>query len=635
MRETQFISQNKENWREFEEELKKKEKDPDKLSRLFTEITDDLSYSRSFYPNRSVRYYLNSLAQRLYLNIYKNRKQTGNAFLKFWTEELPAIIYHSRKDFYISFAFFFLAVLIGVFCSTQDPDFVRQILGDSYVDMTLENIKNGDPMAVYKQTGELKMSLGITFNNLYVSFRTFALGILMGIGTLASLLYNGIMLGAFQYFMIEQGVVKESLLTIWQHGTLEIPAIVIAGAAGISVGRGWLFPGTYSRLQAFKYSALRGMKIFIGVAPIILMAGFIEGFITRHTEFPDAIRIMVILLSLAIIIGYYLVIPFRTSQAVRKQYEFEGLNDSPQFFSPETDKIHSTGEIFTHTFQLFQKVSGKAISISFWIAISYGILLFICSMFIDFSFSELSFRVNSSNAINSIIYLFTNGITNLFLTLGNFFNYSDYPLLFPLNTIVFTLITWTTLKQLKLQYFTNKNKKPDFKLLGYIFGVFAIINIIFFIPYGLAFFLVLLLFPFIWLFAQSISFEDNSISQSLKSTFELFKGTFSQLMSVSLSLFFFGMFAYLLVSSPFSYIVMEFLNWNLPFEETTKRTIFQIGIVIVSMFGIMLTSAFLITGFSLLFFTLKEINSARGIKIQIDQIGQKNRLNGLAKESDS
>ena len=152
-------------------------------------------------------------------------------------------------------------------------------LGDSYVDMTLENIQSGDPMAVYKSKGQFGMSLGITANNLYVAFLTFVLGAFFGIGAVIIMVSNGIMVGAFQYFFYAEGLLQESFLTIWIHGTLEISAIIIAGAAGMTMGRGLLFPGTYRRLQAFQVSAKRGLKIMLGITPIIIAAGFIEGFL--------------------------------------------------------------------------------------------------------------------------------------------------------------------------------------------------------------------------------------------------------------------------------------------------------------------------------------------------------------------
>ncbi|HOY07611.1 MAG TPA: stage II sporulation protein M, partial [Saprospiraceae bacterium] len=265
MRETKFIEQNKGKWADFEQMLREDRRDPDKLNDLFVQITDDLSYARTFYPNRSVRMYLNTLAQRIFHRVYRGKRFPAERLRLFWTDELPQLMWESRRTLWLSFAIFAIAFAIGVLSSIINPDFARVILGDSYVDMTLKNIENGDPMAVYKQSGPFGMTVGIALNNLFVAFRTAILGVLASLGTVFIMLYNGIMVGAFQYFFIEQGVFWPSFLSIWIHGTLEIGSIIIAGAAGLVAGSGLLFPGTYRRSQAFQISMRRGLKIFVGV----------------------------------------------------------------------------------------------------------------------------------------------------------------------------------------------------------------------------------------------------------------------------------------------------------------------------------------------------------------------------------
>ena len=283
MRETNFINQNKEKWEEYEEMLDRNATDPDRLNRLFVQITDDLSYSRTFYTNRSVRVYLNNLAQQIFFNIYKNKKSPLRRLLSFWVEELPRLVYESRIAFRVAFVVFVCSMIIGAFSAQMDPDFPRVILGDGYVDMTIQNIETGDPMAVYKDRSQFGMALGITANNLFVAFLTFLLGAFFCIGSIGILINNGIMVGSFQHFFYDKGVFQESFLTIWTHGTLEISAIIIAGAAGITMGQGLVFPGTLSRLQAFQISARRGLKIMVGLVPIFIVAGFIEGYLTRYT----------------------------------------------------------------------------------------------------------------------------------------------------------------------------------------------------------------------------------------------------------------------------------------------------------------------------------------------------------------
>ncbi len=177
----------------------------------------------------------------------------------------------------------------------KDPQFTSSILGDSYVAMTKANIEKGDPMAVYKSRNEIDMVVSITLNNLYIAFRTYVFGIFLSIGSLFILMYNGIMVGCFQYFFIERGLFAESALTIWVHGTMEISSIIIAGGAGITLGSGLVFPGTYSRLQAFQISGIRSLKLMLGVTPIFVFAAIIESFLTRYTDVPDFIRLLLIL----------------------------------------------------------------------------------------------------------------------------------------------------------------------------------------------------------------------------------------------------------------------------------------------------------------------------------------------------
>jgi uncharacterized membrane protein SpoIIM required for sporulation len=207
-----------------------------------------------------------------------------------------------------------ISVAIGVISAANDDDFVRLILGDSYVNQTLENIEKGDPMAIYKSMAPGNMFLTITINNIIVSFQCFVMGILFSVGTGYALFRNGVMLGAFQYFFYQRGMLTESMLVIWIHGTLEISAIVIAGAAGLTMGNSILFPGTYSRLQSFVMGSRQGIKIVIGLVPVFITAGFLESFVTRHTEMPMALSVSIILVSLAFIIGYFIIYPIQLNK---------------------------------------------------------------------------------------------------------------------------------------------------------------------------------------------------------------------------------------------------------------------------------------------------------------------------------
>ena len=312
MREAAFLKKNKDKWLLFEAVLDgKKDIEPDKLSDLYLEITDDLSYASSFYPKSNTSLFLNALAVKAHQKIYKSKKESKNRFISFFKTECPLLFYNYQKQLAIAFLVFVLFTIAGAYSASQDGDFVRLILGDSYVNETLENIEKGTPMAIYSQAGASKMFLMITLNNIKVALSTFILGILFCIGSLYLLMQNGIMLGSFVYFFSEKQLLWESSKTIWIHGTIEISVIIVAGCAGLVLGSGLLFPKTFSRVNAFKKSAKDGLKIMLSTIPFFIIAGFLEGFVTRHTEMPDWLALFIIISSLALIIFYYVIYPIK------------------------------------------------------------------------------------------------------------------------------------------------------------------------------------------------------------------------------------------------------------------------------------------------------------------------------------
>jgi uncharacterized membrane protein SpoIIM required for sporulation len=318
MREAAFVRKNKEKWQLFEDVLSKKSQvSPDKLSDLYIEITDDLSYAKTFYPRSNAVGYLNTVAATAHLKIYKTKKEGKNSILHFFRTAFPLAFYQHQKQLLVAFIVFAFFTGVGAFSAANDIDFVRLILGDGYVNMTLENISKGDPMAVYKEANEVEMFLGITINNIRVALYAFMFGMLFSVGTLYIMMQNGIMLGSFLYFFYDQGLLWESSRTIWIHGTIEISVIIIAGCAGMVLGNGILFPKTYTRLESFKRSIKAGLKIMVSTIPFFVVAGFLEGFVTRHTEMPDSLAILIIASSLFAIIYYYIVYPIKLNNKIR------------------------------------------------------------------------------------------------------------------------------------------------------------------------------------------------------------------------------------------------------------------------------------------------------------------------------
>jgi len=321
MREVAFIKQNKEKWLSFETAIFNNDfKDPDELASQYIHLINDLSYAQTYYPKSKVIGYLNQLAAKAFQKIYKTKREDTNRLTSFWKTEVPLIVYQYRKFIYIAFIIFTIFTSIGVISAANDGEFVRSILGDDYVNMTLENIENGDPVAVYKSGSNWGSFIGITINNLRVGIISFIFGVFGGIGTVYILFKNCIMLGSFQYFFYEKEVFWESVRGIWIHGSMEIFAIIIEAAAGLILGASILFPGTHSRLESFKQGAKTGVKILISTFPFTFAAGFLEGFITRYSNtMPNYMSVAIIIITLGIISFYYLVYPFKVFNSLKNE----------------------------------------------------------------------------------------------------------------------------------------------------------------------------------------------------------------------------------------------------------------------------------------------------------------------------
>lgn len=321
MREAMFIKKNAEKWKTYQHE---ETASPDETAERFVTLIDDLSYAKTFYPRSKVTRWINGIAAGIYQSIYKNKKEKYTRIFQFWKYELPLIFRKYHRIFLFTAVIFILFVALGYLSSAHNPLFVRGVLGDRYVNMTEDNIANGDPFGVYKDGNPFTMFVRIGFNNIRVAFLTFIGGFTLGIFTITLLWSNGIMLGCFQYLFFANGLGAKSILVIWVHGTIEISSIIIAGAAGFILAGGILFPGTYSRMEAFKRGAKDAVKVLLSLIPFFIMAAFLESYITHlmsetfdkkaDNGLPVWVSVIILLSSLALIIWYFVILPVKLSR---------------------------------------------------------------------------------------------------------------------------------------------------------------------------------------------------------------------------------------------------------------------------------------------------------------------------------
>ena len=338
---------------------RKENANPDELTKLFVEITDDLSYSRTFYAKRSVRVYLNYLSQIVFLKLNKNKKVRISKFLRFWTHGLPIEVARSWKAMLLSLSIFSGALMVGIVSTANDISYANEILGESYIEMTDENIQKGDPMGVYhRDESSAWSSFQLTRHNTQIAAFTYTSGFIAGIPPVVIMIKNGIMLGTFHYYLYHKGVLNESMWIIWIHGVLEISAIIIAGGAGLLLGGGLLFPGTYTRLQSLRISAKRSFKIALSCIFILIISGFLEGSITRFTKMPMAYKYFIVLGSLAFICFYFIAYPIYLYKTKIKPGRFVFNDDIPHVENKivSYEKVREVGDIFNDSLSLFRQV---------------------------------------------------------------------------------------------------------------------------------------------------------------------------------------------------------------------------------------------------------------------------------------
>ncbi len=320
MREALFIKKNKSRWEKVQQTPVT---DADEMAKDFTQLVDDLAYAKTFYPTSKVTLFINALASKIYLSIYQNRKEESNRLVTFWKYDLPLTIRKHHKVILFSFIVFTLFFAIGFFSSKHDEMFVREILGDNYVDMTEQNIEKGNPFGVYQTGHPFIVWLGIMINNIIVALMDYAKGILFGILSIISIMKFGVTVGAFDYMFYAKGHGELFILTVMIHGTLEISSFIMAASSGIVLGKSLLFPGTIGRLASFKKGAKEGLKLLVGIIPLLAIAAFFEGFVTRHYRMLQVFSIMILSVSACFIIWYFIIYPMRLQKRLSVQLNEE------------------------------------------------------------------------------------------------------------------------------------------------------------------------------------------------------------------------------------------------------------------------------------------------------------------------
>lgn len=246
------------------------------LALLYRQIAADLATVREDPTGEQLSFYLNRVLGRAHNLIYMGRKARASGIWTFFRDTYPVIFREAFPDTFLAFVIFLLACLTGLLLAMADPSFSRYFLGPQMTETIQRHKMWTDSIVTIKPLA----SSGIMTNNLTVSFTTFALGITAGIGTAWMMVVNGLLFGVVNAACWREGM----LLPLWSfvaaHGVLELPAIFIAAGAGFGIARGLLFPGTLPRRVSLARAGARSVRLVVGIIPMLVIAGMIEGFVS-------------------------------------------------------------------------------------------------------------------------------------------------------------------------------------------------------------------------------------------------------------------------------------------------------------------------------------------------------------------
>lgn len=635
MRETQFIKQNQNKWGKFEKVVSSSKNDPEELSNLFLEITDDLSYARTFYPNRSVRVYLNGIAQKIFYSIYKNRRSRIGRFFNFWTEKVPQIIYESRRELLFSLLVFLFAVGIGVLSTIMDADFPRVILGDEYIERTAENIAAGRPMSIYSQGESSTMFFQIALNNLRVAALTFVVGLLFGVGTVYLLFYNGIMVGAFQMLFIREGIYWESVSTIWSHGTIEIACIIIAGGAGLSLGRGLVFPNTYSRLQSLQLAARRGILIMVTITPLIVLAAFIEGFFTGSAA-SLAVRLLVIGVSLVFVLGYFVLLPFALAKRKHTSYLNEVALPVVKEEPVNLHEIKTVSKIFSDTFTVYKNNVGGVLGLAGLMAGIYTTVLM-----------QFGYRLELGQSV-----FLVDSLDKAIGNLGQFlFPLNVFDPMWWMNVISFGVVgiyaMYKFMALVRLRTVDMKGDasaaeaaklpnglRPNIVLLLLVCGGASLaLNFVLGAGPFLVFLGMLSAFPLVLLWqASALGDGNNNPVSAIGRSVSLGFGNYLTMLAVFGSTLLMLLIFLFLGAAPIVGLFSSVVTTFIPMSQSLMRGAQEAFFVFTNAFILLGTLPLLYMGMATAYFSFKETREANDLHVRIGQVGVKRRSYGMERE---
>lgn len=252
---------------------------------LYRQVASDLSTLRQDRTSAALAAQVNHLLARAHHIIYSSRKSTWRNFLLYLRDGYPLVFRQQIRYVFTALVLLLGGTLVATAFTLADPRFAAPILGPN----VMENVERHEMWTNSIVSVSPQATSGIMTNNLSVSFSAFAGGLLFGLGAVYMLFLNGLMLGAVAVVCQKAGMGILLWSFVAPHGSLELPALVIAGAAGLRLGHGMLFPGIYKWKDSVARAGGEAVRLVSGVIPMLMTAGTLEGFFSPSSA-PVALK---------------------------------------------------------------------------------------------------------------------------------------------------------------------------------------------------------------------------------------------------------------------------------------------------------------------------------------------------------
>ncbi|MFQ5701159.1 MAG: stage II sporulation protein M [Acidobacteriota bacterium] len=246
------------------------------LALLYRQTAADLSTLREDPSGSWFARHLNQLLCNAHNIIYHTAPRQRGGIVRFYRVSFPRVFRETSRYTMTACALFLAGALAGWVMTFANPGFPRFLLGGEMID-TIQRHE----MWTHKILRMMPLAAsGIMTNNLAVCFAAAAAGITAGLGTIAILLNNGLLLGVIGAACYQAGMSRSLWSFVAPHGALELPAIFIAGGAGLLIADALLFPGNLPRAASLVLGGRRAIQLILGTIPLLVVAGIIEGFIS-------------------------------------------------------------------------------------------------------------------------------------------------------------------------------------------------------------------------------------------------------------------------------------------------------------------------------------------------------------------